>query len=199
MNIAPYANLPPSQWLWTTKKLVKKHPLKTSEIVDVVLACWTSIFDSRFGTAGFCIGKDIFPKPQIMGFLLHELIPLELQARHPGEWRGDKTSEEKDIVCIANNMFSIEVKTSSNPSHIYGNRSYTQKTSKGKKAKTGYYLAVNFEKFIRNGKNLPRVRLVRFGWLDSADWRGQTAPTGQQSRLPAEVENGKLVELYCIT
>jgi len=98
-------------------------------------------------------------------------------------------------VYIPNDNYSTEVKTSSNPSHIYGNRSYAQASTKGKKAKSGYYLAVNFEKFS-DTKHHPNVLLVRFGWLDSDDWIGQTSATGQQSRLPTEVENNKLLELY---
>jgi hypothetical protein len=66
----------------------------------------------------FRIGRDIFPKPQIMGFLLHELIPLELKAKYPDLWRGDISRSDKDIVYIPDDFFSIEVKTSSDPRHI---------------------------------------------------------------------------------
>jgi hypothetical protein len=178
-----------------TRRLVKEHPLKAAEIVEVVLAAWESIFASRMGTRAFHIGKEIFPKPQIMGFLLHELIPLELAARHPKSWCGERSSGDKDIVYIPDDKFSIEVKTSSNPSHIFGNRSYAQETTTQKKAKTGYYLAVNFQKFSTIVKR-PNILLVRFGWLDSTDWIGQKAATGQQSRLPHEVESYKLLEIY---
>jgi hypothetical protein len=147
------------------------------------------------GTRAFHIGKEIFPKPQIMGFFLHELIPLELAARYPKKWRGERSAGDKDIVYIPNDRLSIEVKTSSNPSHIFGNRSYAQGTTKNKKAKSGYYLAVNFQKFSTNLKR-PNILLVRFGWLDSTDWIGQKAATGQQSRLPTEVESFKLLKIY---
>jgi ScaI restriction endonuclease len=140
------------------------------------------------------IGKDIFPKPQIMGFLLHELIPLELTSKYPRDWRRDTSVSDKDLVYIPDDSFSIEVKTSSDPNHIYGNRSYAQGISKGKKGKSGYYLAVNFEKFFTS--NNPSIRLIRFGWIDSSDWIGQKAETGQQSRLPPDVENYKLLQLY---
>lgn len=147
------------------------------------------------GTKGFRIGVDIFPKPQIMGFFLHELIPLELAARYPMEWRIEKTAADKDIVNIPDDSFSIEIKTSSNPSHIFGNRSYAQGGSLTKKAKDGYYLAINFEKFTGQKKQ-PEIRRIRFGWLDSTDWIGQKAATGQQSRLPTAVENYKLLQLF---
>ena len=193
--VSPYKGVPPNKWPEVTRKLIKKHPLSPDEIVDVVLSSWDSIFASSMGTKGFKIGVEILPKPQIMGFLLHELIPLELAARYPKIWRPETSSGDKDIMHIANDRYSIELKTSSNPRHIYGNRSYAQKSSKGKKGKSGYYLAVNFEKFS-DKRSLPRIRLIRFGWLDASDWIGQKAATGQQSRLPPHVENVKLKELY---
>jgi hypothetical protein len=192
---SPYIGLPPEKWLTVTQQLVKAHPLKTAEIVKVVLAAWDSIFASKMGTSAFHIGEDIFPKPQIMGFLLHELISLELATRHPKSWRGERTSGDKDIVYIPDDQYSIEVKTSSNPRHIFGNRSYAQEATENKKVKSGYYLTVNFEKFSGDAKK-PIIRLVRFGWLDATDWIGQKAATGQQSHLPPEVENYKLLELY---
>jgi hypothetical protein len=193
--VSPYKGLPPERWIGVTRRLINKHPLRKKEIVDVVLTAWTSIFASRMGTREFYIGKDIFPKPQVMGFFLHELIPLELAARYPKMWRGEQSASDKDIVYIPDDHFSIEVKTSSNPSHIFGNRSYAQGTTEDKKVKSGYYLAVNFEKFSEAIKQ-PNILLVRFGWLDSSDWVGQKAATGQQSRLLSEVENYKLLKIY---
>ncbi len=195
---SPYSGVPMEKWQEVTLRLIDEHPLVPEELAEIVLASWNSIFDSKMGSKGFRIGKDIFPKPQIMGFLLHELIPLELAARYPNEWRGDRDASEKDIVYIPNDYYSIEVKTSSNPSHIYGNRSFAQKSSKGKKAKSGYYLAVNFGKFSKSTLH-PEIRLVRFGWLDSEDWIGQQSPTGQQSRLSPDVENKKLLVIYART
>lgn len=192
---SPYHGKAPDRWREVTQDLIKDHPLQMKELSEVVLSAWESIFASKMGTKGFHIGKEIFPKPQIMGFLLHELIPLELAARYPSEWRGEKSASDKDIVYIPDDSYSIEVKTSSNPNHIFGNRSYAQATTKGKKAKSGYYLAINFEKFTTSKRD-PDILLIRFGWLDSDDWVGQKAATGQQSRLPPNVETGKLWELY---
>lgn len=192
---SPYNGLPPEKWLKVTQKLVKEHPLATDEIVEVVLDTWDSIFSSRMGTKGFTIGKDIFPKPQIMGFFLHELIPLELATRYPKHWRGEKSASDKDIVYIPDEQFSVEVKTSSDPRHIFGNRSYAQGATTDKKAKSGYYLAINFEKFAST-EGRSNILLIRFGWLDSNDWIGQKAATGQQSRLLPDTENYKLIEIY---
>jgi hypothetical protein len=192
---SPYKGKQSKEWSAITNKIVKKHPLSTKEIVDVVLSSWSSIFASGIGSKGFKIGKDIFPKPQIMGFFLHELIPLELAARYPKLWRPERTSEDKDIVYIPDDRYSIEIKTSSNPKRIFGNRSYAHGSKKGKKVKSGYYLAINFEK-VEDKIERPKIRLIRFGWIDEGDWIGQKAASGQQSRLSPNVERYKLIELY---
>lgn len=197
MSKSPFAGKPVTRWEGITNKLLRAHPLDSATIVEVVLAAWRSIFDSKIGSQGFHIGKDMFPKPQVMGFLLHELIPLELAARFPKKWRGDKTAGEKDIVYLPDPQYSVEIKTSSNPNRIFGNRSYAQKTTKGKKAKSGYYLAVNFEKFTDTNRS-PAIKRIRFGWIDASDWMGQRAPTGQQARLSADVETKKLKTLHPI-
>jgi ScaI restriction endonuclease len=193
---SPYQDIPQGQWKAVTQRLVAEHPLSAEVIRSVALECWTSIFKSTFGHKGFRIGKDIFPKPQIMGFLLHELIPLELAARYPDVWRGDLSSADKDIVYVPDRKYSIEVKTSSHPNQIFGNRSYAQPgVSESKKAKSGYYLAVNFESCTASNP-APALSRVQFGWVDSSDWIGQRAATGQQSRLPTEVYAHKFVRIY---
>lgn len=195
MTTSPYAGKSTEEWQTITRRLLEEHPLSTDEVVEVVLYAWNSIFESKMGKEGFQIGKDIFPKPQIMGFFLHELIPLEFKARYSGVWRTEESSSDKDIVYVPNTLYSIEIKTSSNTRHIYGNRSYAQKSTRGKKAKSGYYITVNFEKFKKKLEK-PKIRIIRFGWLDSDDWIGQKAATGQQSRLSPEVENNKLLTFY---
>jgi len=165
---SPYKGKQTKEWAAITDKIVKEHPLSTKEIVEVVLSSWSSIFASSIGSKGFKISKDIFPKPQIMGFFLHELITLELSARYPKLWRPEKTSEDKDVVYILDDQCSIEIKTSSNPKHIFGNRSYAHGSKKGKKAKSGYYIAINFEKVTDKVKN-PEIKLIRFGWIDEGD------------------------------
>ncbi len=195
MIISPYKGLKPKQWRKKTLKLIQKHPLERKEIVEVVLGVWDDIFKSGIGKKPYKIGVDIFPKPQIMGFLLHELIALVLRGRHPKDWRGEADSSDKDLVYIPDGSYSVEIKTSSHRSKIFGNRSYAQEGRGGKKSKSGYYLAVNFEKCTSECSK-PRILLIRFGWLDAADWRGQKAATGQQASLPPEIENSKLIHLF---
>lgn len=192
---SPYDGVPPENWPLVTRELLEQHPLPASEIVDVVLGTWDSIFASTMGSEGFRIGVDIFPKPQIMGFFLHELIPLEFATRYPDVWRAELSKGDKDLVYVPDEFYSIELKTSSSARHIFGNRSYAQQGAKGGKSKSGYYLAVNFQKFVE--KNIrPAIKLIRFGWIDATDWIGQKAPTGQQSRIPPPIERIKLIELY---
>lgn len=192
---SPYHSVVRENWDDRTRDLIAEHPLDEKEIVEVVLDSWDSIFKSQLGKKGFRIGERIFPKPQIMGFLLHELIPLEFEARYPGVWRAEASADDKDMVYVPDDKFSVEIKTSSNKAHIYGNRSYAQETQSGKKSKSGYYIAVNFEKFTKTRSD-PKIVLIRFGWLDHTDWMGQKAASGQQARLDSFVEQVKLHTLY---
>ena len=192
---SPYAKVDPEQWSRKTEALISVYLLKMGELVEVVHTCWESVFESRIGAKQFRIGEHLFPKPQIMAFFLHELIPLELASRHPGVWRGEESSADKDVVYIADTSLSMEIKTSSHPTQIFGNRSYAQKSGTGKKSKSGYYLAINFDKVEKDGQR-SKLRRIRFGWLDHDDWLGQTAATGQQARLSPQVERGKLRLLF---
>jgi hypothetical protein len=196
----PYAGLAEPDWLSKTEELIAEHPLKKKEIVELVLQAWDDLFDSKLGPKNFQIGKHIFPKPQIMGFFLHELIPLELEYRYPEKWCGEKCATDKDLVYIPDVKYSIEIKTSSAKAHIFGNRSYAQESDgKTKKNKSGYYLTVNFGKFEntkdKNPKR-PAINLIRFGWLDHTDWVGQEAATGQQAHLKPAADKNKLLVLY---
>lgn len=194
---SPYDGLAEKDWEAKTKELVAGHPLKGDELVDVVLAAWNAIFDTKLG-GKFSIGTDINPKPQIMGFLMHELIPLELESRYPGVWRTDQKKGDKDLNYIPDAAKSVELKTSSHAAQIFGNRSYAQEQPEGGggKGKNGYYLAVNFQSFKIAGKDRPNISLIRFGWLDHTDWIGQAAATGQQARVSPISDRKKLITLY---
>ena len=195
MTKSPYAGKSKSKWKSITQDLINKHPLEEDEIIEVVLMAWNNIFESSIGRHKLKIGTHIFPKPQVIGALMHELVPAELVATYPEMWRMEERADDKDIVCIQNEFNSIELKTSSNPRHIFGNRSYAQKPSSDKKGKDGFYMTVNFEKFSKTIKR-PNVVLIRFGWLDHSDWIGQKAATGQQARLAPETYDLKLKTLF---
>jgi len=191
---SPYNRIPKGRWLARTEELLEDYPVQRSELVEVVLGAWEDILKSRIG-GRLEIGKHLFPTPQNMAGYLHELIPYDLQERYPKKWRRDASGADKDLVYIPDEYWSTEIKTSSHPSQVFGNRSYAQ-LGTGKKSKSGFYLTVNFEKWSEAAPGLPRIRLIRLGWLDHTDWIAQVASSGQQARIRPEAYAGKLVELF---
>lgn len=195
INVSPYAKFKKSDWVKVTNDLVEAHPLNEKEIVSFCLAAWDNLFTSSIGRHELKFGVHMFPKPQVIGALLHELIPAEIVASYPNTWRREKEKDDKDIVYLPDDSYSVELKTSSNSSRIFGNRSYAQAPSQQKKSKDGYYLTVNFEQIKENSER-PNILMIGFGWLDHTDWIGQTAATGQQARLAPETYELKLKTLY---
>lgn len=192
---SPYDGLPIEGWLARTESLLADYPIDREELVEIVLDQWDSIFESRVGRHGLRIGEHIFPKPQIMGDYLHELIPYELQSRYPAVWRRDATGTDKDLVHLTDEAWSTEIKTSSHASQIFGNRSYAQ-PGVSRKTKSGFYLTVNFEKWSVARGRQPAIKVIRLGWLDHTDWIAQVAATGQQARIRPDAYGRKLIELY---
>lgn len=195
MSQSPYSGKDKSEWKSITDTIISDHPLDEKSLVDMILLAWNNIFETSIGRNKLKIGEHIFPKPQVIGALMHELIPAEMAATYPKEWRGEADAGDKDIVYIPDDLYSIELKTSSNPTRIFGNRSYAQKPSQGKKGKDGFYIAVNFEKFSKKVTR-PEILVIRFGWLDHTDWRGQKAESGQQASLSPETYDLKFKTLY---
>lgn len=195
MSKSPYLGKKVSDWSTITDELIAKHPMTKDEIVETILKSWEDIFNSKIGS--FSIGKEIEPNPQIMSFLLHELVAHYLTLKHPGIYKVGTEKNEKDIHCITDSSLSIEIKGSSHPNQIFANRSYAQPQSgNGQKDKNGYYIAINFEKFDNVKPNLPKILLIRFGYLEHTDWIAQAAATGQQARLSADVYNYKLKQIF---
>jgi hypothetical protein len=201
MSQSPYSGIPQSEWPGVTNSLVARFPLRADEMIEIATVVWDDIFRSTIGRRRARIGVDLFPSPQIMATLLHELFSIELAARHPRTWRRPLSAADKDCVHIRSAVFSFEIKCSSHKSQVFGNRSFAQETTRSKKEKSGYYLAVNFDAFPRQasaaraGAN-PGLRLIRFGWLDAEDWTGQTAASGQQARLSPAVYALKLPVIW---
>ncbi|MEG4037322.1 ScaI family restriction endonuclease [Microcoleus sp. S36b_A4] len=79
---SPYAGLATEDWAVKTRELIEIHPLSPNEIYEVVIQVWREIFESNLTSKNYQIGVDLFPRPQIMGYFLHELIPLELARRY---------------------------------------------------------------------------------------------------------------------
>ena len=192
---SPYYGHPVQEWDRITQDLINAHPLSEKEIVNVTIDAWGRIRDTKIGGL-LQIGKDVFPSPQITGSYLHMLIAALLAISHPAEWKAEQDKSDKDIVYIPNDIYSIEIKTSSQ-NKIFGNRSYGQKNSihNSGKQKFGYYLAINFEKYEVSNPT-PSIKRIKFGWLDHNDWKAQVAATGQNSTLDNDAWNHKLKLLY---
>lgn len=198
--MSPYESLHESEWLGKTKELVKKHPLSTDVIIETVLEAWEGILKTKIA-GELQIGVDIFPAPQILGNYLHELIPVILEKKYPGQWTRDIKKNDKDLVCKVDSSYSTEIKTSSNPNNIYGNASYGQEDSANASSKTkdGYYLAINFQKFKPGDSSfVPKINKIRFGWLDHSDWHSQSSSSGQAATISTSVRDKKLLLIYDI-
>lgn len=193
MTSSPYRNVKPENWLKITNRLLNKFPLVQNDIVNIVLESWDDIFCSKIGAKKYILGRDICPQPQIMSFFLHEMIPLNLAFRFPDIWKRGEGSEF-DAVYMPDDKYSFEIKASSSTKDIYGNRSYTKTGENPQKRRSGYFLAINFDKFHDTALK-PGITLVRFGWLDADDWIGQKAASGQRSRLTKEAKAYKLIVL----
>lgn len=193
----PYDGIPEEEWENVTRKLIKEFPLSMDLIVDLVLESWEEIFTLTNKKEDFIIGKTVFPKPQMMGFFLEEIFTQKIHKLKPEVWIADRTGYSKDLENTVEPRYSVEIKTSSSPKNIYGNRSYGQKGDSAKKSKDGYYLAINFEKFDK--KDLfksPQIKMIRFGYLNYYDWNSQKSSTGQQARIFSNVEKVKLLPIY---
>jgi len=187
---APYAGRPESEWAEITRHVVATHPLGLCDLREVVLAAWGHLWSIRLTTSAGETGLgELGTVPaQVVSYLLEQLIGLELTHRHPKRWRRGATGEDKDLVYTADTRFSVEVKCSGQKGdQIYGNRSYAQVGQSTKKSKSGYYLTINFHE--------RDLFLIRFGWVDESDWRGQDAPTGQMASLSRAVYDFKLLPI----
>lgn len=198
--ISPFNKCPQSEWAEITRRLVADYPLGVNEIIDAVLEAWEGILRSKIA-GELQIGIDIKPSPQIMGYYLHELIPIMLERKYPGKWARDTKKDDKDLEYLPNRYYSTEIKTSSNANNIYGNASYGQEDSSNasSKSKDGYYIGVNFEKFDKApAGQMPRIRKIRIGWLDHSDWHSQNASSGQAATISTAVRDNKLLLIYDI-
>ena len=190
---SPYKGSNIENWEIITQKILKKHPIDTNELVQITLSAWEKIFKTKIG-GELQIGVDVFPQPQILGNYLHLLIAAALEKAHPTTWRREKDKNDKDVVCLTNNDYSFEIKTSSQK-RIFGNRSYGQAENISGKSKSGFYAAILFEKCTPQ-RPRPAIKRIKFGWIDHTDWKAQAAATGQNSTLDTNAWNLKLKELY---
>jgi hypothetical protein len=193
---APYKDKPVSEWRMITETLLSKHPLPFETLIQIVLKGWSCILESKI--CGLQIGTDLFPNPQMMGYFIETLIALQLEKQFPTLWKHGNQKQEKDVVCLEDDYFSFEIKSSSSKNKIFANRSYAQEqTSASTKNKNGFYLIINFDKFnVLDSLYPPDITLIRIGYIEHSDWRGQKSEKGQQASLSPEVYQNKFITLY---
>ena len=191
--LSPYSNLDIVDWEPKTLELIEQYPLSLDELRDIALQMWQILWQTRIGTGQSAIRLDEIDIPaMVVGYFFEKLYARELGTRYPSQWRGGRSRDEKDLVCLTNPFFSTEMKSSGQLStKIYGNRSYAQRakrdSSTSKVEKSGYYITVNFYQTT--------LTLLRFGWVDYEDWQPQRAATGQAATLRDEVYKFKLLEI----
>lgn len=193
MTASPYAGKPEAAWRRITKRLVKQHPLKPEKLLDAAITAWNTLWQTTIGTGPLAIKLAELRVPaSVVGYFFEVLLARELEQRFPGEWRGNQSKNEKDLVYLRRAKYSIEIKSSGQAGFkIYGNRSTGHRSENvglvKKPEKSGYYLTVNFID--------QTITLLRFGWLDVSDWKPQGPQSGQMSGLSKAVYEGKLLRI----
>lgn len=189
---SPYEGLAQEEWRAKTDALISDHPLKVETIKQVALKSWEILWSTTIGEGELSIKLFELDVPAtVVGYFFERLFAKELETQQPDCWHGGRNKNDKDIVYLPNDLYSIEIKTSGQLGiKVFGNRSYGQNvenTALDKKEKSGYYITVNF-----HGKE---INLLRFGWIDHSDWKAQEAPTGQASGLSEFVYRYKLIDI----
>lgn len=187
MSKSPYTNTNTTKWKNITIDLVDKYPLSLNEILEISLVAWSKLWSTKVGQT-IEINEVELPAP-VVGYFFQKLFAHELSKRYPIKWRGESDKADKDIVNLENNYFSTEMKSSGQLGYkVFGNRSYCQKSDTPSKAKSGYYITINFFE--------QTLTLVSIGWIDKEDWNCQDAESGQAATLPQEVYDYKLIKIH---
>lgn len=189
---SPYEGLVKEEWLAKTYDLIGRHPLDCETIKQVALKSWQVLWSTTIGEGEVSIKLFELDVPaSVVGYFFEKLFARELETQQPEHWRGGRTKNDKDIVHLPDNFYSIEIKSSGQlGTKVFGNRSYGQNvenTVLDKKEKSGYYITVNFYE--------KEINLLRFGWIDRSDWNAQEAPTGQAAGLSESVYRYKLIKI----
>lgn len=189
---SPYEGLTKEEWLAKTRELISCHPLNFETIKQVALKSWQILWSTTIGEGELSIKLFELDVPaSVVGYFFEKLFAKELETQQPHCWRGGRNKNDKDVVYIHNDFYSIEIKSSGQlGTKVFGNRSYGQKvenTALDKKEKSSYYITVNFYE--------KEINLLRFGWIDHSDWKAQEASTGQAAGLSELVYKYKLIEI----
>lgn len=106
---------------------IERYPLNPSQnniILQYALDSWAHVWNTTIGNTPLRLSV-LNPSATVIGYFFEKVFAYNLAQAFPLEWRGGINKEDKDIVCIPHNNFSIEIKTSGQlGTKIYGNRSY---------------------------------------------------------------------------
>lgn len=116
----------------------------------------------------------------MIGTLFEHSLLQVIREQYDDEYRAQKKRSDCDILSTDDRIFNFEIKTTTSPREIYGNRIVSQAKASG-----SFLLAVNYSKLTLD------VTRVRFGWVDPTCWAGQ-AGNGQQARLTAVARDTRL-------
>jgi hypothetical protein len=181
---SPYDGVDVDGWTAVTSALLASFPTSGSEIVACVQASWDDLAATQLGRHGLRIGAGWKPSAAVTGELLRTLIASNFARLWPGTWRPAAKTAEKDIVCLTDANFSIDIKTSTDANEFFSEKGYAERRApsskygpSGANSRSGYYLVVNFD----NPQTIadPGIGMIRFGWLAHDDFGKRGGPGGR--------------------
>jgi len=123
----PYNDVPHDRWLTITRQLIERHPLELDVIRKVAVQSWDTLWQTRIGEGETAIPLANVDAPAtVIGYFFEKLFTRELELKFPNVWRGGRSKNEKDLVCLTNPAFSTEIKSSGQlGTKIFGNSGLT--------------------------------------------------------------------------
>lgn len=172
-----------------SKDLIARHALfrDSHRCADAVHRAWNTVWKTMVG--GTVPLYQVSVSSQTIGQFFETLLETELA----GFWRPMRKSE-KDFAHHADPFHNFELKMSSSSNRIFGNASYAKIGEGAEKDRSGFYLAINFEKPTIG--TVPKIHMIRAGWIDASDWIPQKSDTGQSASLRQEVYDAQLCILW---
>lgn len=162
------------------------HILPHPVVERVVCTSWTQLWTTRVGDLPI---RHLHLNSQVIGTIFQQLMTRELYAYDP-KWRHPDTRPQKsdpDFV-FDDPYHNFELKMSGQPGgRVFGNRcSSRQFRAEGAhtKSRDTWLMTINY-----TGDT---IDLIRFGFVVGDDWIGQSAATGNASKLSPETYASKL-------
>ena len=125
---SPYEGLAEKDWRAKTNELINRHPLDIETIKQVALRSWQILWSTTIGENELSIKLFELDVPaSVVGYFFEKLFAKQLETQQPLCWRGGKNKNDKDVVYISDDSYSIEIKSSGQiGTKVFANRSYAQ-------------------------------------------------------------------------